>query len=182
MTCIAALVDKGTVWMGCDSMGSSDDDAYDCAFPKKIFTVNDMLIGVAGSLRINQLLQYAWDVPERGNLPVMPYMVAVAESIRPLLNDAEASSTLDGGKRIFEGTVLIGYQGKLFRIFSDCSVFQTKQEYATIGSGAQVASGSLYSTKGQEPKKRVRMALEAAAQHIASVRGPFVIDVLEKAK
>lgn len=179
MTCIAALVDKGTVYMGADSMGTSDDDAYDAVFPKKIFRIDDMLIGVAGSLRIIQLLQYAWDIPDRGNLPANAYMVAVAESIRHLLSDVEASSTVDGTRRVYEGMVMIGYEGKIYRIFSDFAVTQTKQDYATIGSGGQVASGSLFSTKGMEPKKRIQLALNAAAQHISSVRGPFTIEKLE---
>jgi hypothetical protein len=44
------------------------------------------------------------------------------------------------------------------------------------GSGQQVALGSLFSTTAvKTPRKRVRMALEASAKFIMSVRGPFTI-------
>jgi hypothetical protein len=48
--------------------------------------------------------------------------------------------------------------------------------YMAEGSGQQVALGSLHSTtQVKTPRKRVRMALEASAKFIMSVRGPFTI-------
>jgi hypothetical protein len=44
------------------------------------------------------------------------------------------------------------------------------------GSGQQLALGSLYSTGLiKTPRKRVRMALEAASKFNMAVRGPFTI-------
>jgi hypothetical protein len=47
--------------------------------------------------------------------------------------------------------------------------------YDAVGCGADIAFGSLHTSKGQAPRTRVRRALEAAAHHSAGVAGPFVI-------
>ncbi len=58
----------------------------------------------------------------------------------------------------------------------DYHVAEIDVEYLAEGSGQQIALGSLFSTSTiKTPRKRVRMALEASAKFIMSVRGPFTI-------
>ena len=59
---------------------------------------------------------------------------------------------------------------------SDFHIGECDIEYMAEGSGQQVALGSLHSTSNiKTPRKRVRMALEASAKFIMTVRGPFTI-------
>ena len=57
MTCIAAVGEAEQVFMGGDSMLAAGWDARISAMPK-VFRNGPLLIGVAGSLRMLQLLQY----------------------------------------------------------------------------------------------------------------------------
>ena len=59
---------------------------------------------------------------------------------------------------------------------TDYHVSEVDVDYLAEGSGQQIALGSLYSTSTiKTPRKRVRMALEAAQKFIMSVKGPFTI-------
>ena len=59
---------------------------------------------------------------------------------------------------------------------TDFHIGECDVPYMAEGSGQQVALGSLFSTSTiKTPRKRVRMALEASAKFIMSVRGPFTI-------
>ncbi len=54
----------------------------------------------------------------------------------------------------------------------------TEDSFMAIGSGAQIALGSLYSTIELPPQERVLKALEAAEHLCVSVRRPFDVRVL----
>ena len=54
-----------------------------------------------------------------------------------------------------DGTFLVGYQGHLFDIESDYQVGIPEDGYAAVGSGQDIARGSLFATQGQEPRSRV---------------------------
>jgi ATP-dependent protease HslVU (ClpYQ) peptidase subunit len=57
------------------------------------------------------------------------------------------------------------------------SLTQYEQDYLTMGSGGDLALGSLYSTQKQKDgRKRVMQALNAAISHSPSCKGP--IDIL----
>jgi hypothetical protein len=59
---------------------------------------------------------------------------------------------------------------------TDYHIGEADVPYMAEGSGQQLALGSLYSTGLiKTPRKRVRMALEAAAKFNMAVRGPFTI-------
>ena len=69
----------------------------------------------------------------------------------------------------------MGYQGHLFEIESDYQVGIPEDVYAAVGSGQDIARGSLFATQGQEPRSRVLTALRAAERFNAGVRGTFHI-------
>jgi ATP-dependent protease HslVU (ClpYQ) peptidase subunit len=57
------------------------------------------------------------------------------------------------------------------------SLTQYDQDYLAMGSGGDLALGSLYSTKNyKDPRKRVNLAVQAAINHSTSCKGP--IDIL----
>jgi len=66
--------------------------------------------------------------------------------------------------------------GRIFSMDSDFHIGEADVQYMAEGAGQELALGSLYSTaQVKTPRKRVRMALEAAAKFNMSVRPPFTI-------
>jgi hypothetical protein len=49
--------------------------------------------------------------------------------------------------------------------------------FTAVGSGHDIAKGSLFSTEG-DPQTRVLLALEAAERFSAAVRAPFALEQL----
>ena len=75
------------------------------------------------------------------------------------------------------GAFLVGYQSRLFCIHSDYSLVEVAQDFHCIGSGEEVALGSLYTSKRlvSNPVERIELALEAAATFCNGVGAPFHI-------
>jgi hypothetical protein len=72
---------------------------------------------------------------------------------------------------------LVGSQGRMFEVSTaDWSVSEYR-EIAT-GSGYQYAFGSLYTSKGEDPKTRVRLAVQAAIAYSPECAKPVDIMVL----
>ena len=97
MTCIAAVVDKGTVYIGGDGRGMSGWDIYPQTEPK-VFRISDMVFGHTGSLRVQQCAQYGlMGLVPRGTLSERVYMVTcVAETLRESLKIGGCLATKDG--------------------------------------------------------------------------------------
>jgi hypothetical protein len=70
------------------------------------------------------------------------------------------------------GTFLVGVRGQLFEVEDDFAVLPC-EKFCAVGCGVSVALGSLYSTEGQKPQKRIITALEAASTFTTGVRAPF---------
>ena len=59
---------------------------------------------------------------------------------------------------------------------TDFHIGEADIQYMAEGAGQELSLGSLYSTTSiKTPRKRVRMALEAAAKFNMAVRPPFTI-------
>lgn len=183
MTCIAALVDNGTVWMGGDSAGVAGIDLVVRKDPK-VFRLGPLLIGYTSSFRMGQLLRFSDDakhaMESRDCEACEPFEAMVryfVPAIRKLFTDhgfATKNNNVESA-----GTFLVGYRSRLFSVEDDYQVGEVAGDINACGCGAQLALGSLLSTLGQKPRGRVRMALECAEHFSAGVRGPFTILSLE---
>ena len=165
MTCIVALEDNGKVYMGADS-AAVDGEAISLRKEPKIFKCGEFLIGFSHSFRYGQIVEHCFNPPKVTEKNIIKYMVTkfVPElRITLAMNEFEEK----------ESCMIIGYKGKIFYVESDWNVGYDDTNYHAIGSGAPTAFGSLYSTQGQHPLDRVRIALEAAQEFTTSVRGPF---------
>ena len=59
---------------------------------------------------------------------------------------------------------------------TDFHIGEADVQYMAEGAGQDIALGSLYSTSNiKTPRKRLRLALEAASKFNMSVRPPFTI-------
>jgi len=177
MTAIVGLVDNGTVYMGADSAGV--DSCYNLTVraDRKLFIKKDFLFGFTSSFRMGQLLQYKLSLPIRDKeQDIFNFMVCdFVEAVRTCLKQggyAKKDNEVESS-----GTFLVGYQGRLFKIDSDYQVGENVCGYDACGCGESYALGSLFSHNGHmEGEPRVLLALEAAQQFSAGVRGPFFVE------
>jgi ATP-dependent protease HslVU (ClpYQ) peptidase subunit len=180
MTAIVGLVDQGKVWMGADSVGSDGQHLMQRS-DEKIFRRGPYLIGFTSSFRMGQLIRYRADLPEPYDWEhdLVAFMsTRFVDAIRECLQQygfAKIDNNVQTG-----GVFLVGFRGAVYQIESDYQVGLRSCGWDAVGSGEQVALGSLHSTAVMKigPEARIRMALEAAAELNAHVRGPFRIEVL----
>lgn len=179
MTCIAGLVANGKVYMGADSAGVSGLDLRVRA-DQKMFRKGPFLIGCTTSFRMQQIIQYEWELPGHPEeMGLMEFMVReFVGTLRKALTTggfAKKNSEQEEG-----GDFLVGYRGFLFNICSDFQVAQVQEAYSATGCGAAYALGSLFATADQTmlPDHRIEAALRAAENFSAGVRGPFYVDVI----
>lgn len=185
MTCIVGLVDSGTVYMGADSAAVSGWDTRITAL-EKVFLKDDFLIGYTTSFRMGQILQHQLKMPSRHteseyvqgrDMPVMEYMVTVfVECVRDCLKKYGYSKIENNQEE--GGDILLGYEGRLFRIGSDFQVNEYADGFAAIGGGYAYALGALQALVDIPARQRVRQALEISAYFSNGVTGPFYVEGL----
>ncbi len=179
MTCVVGVIDAGRVYMGADSAGVAGDTMTIRA-DKKVFVNGPFIMGFTSSFRMGQLLRYAFTPPPHDPPDMDPYRYMVTTFV-----DAVRACFKAGGyvRRDHEqesgGNFLVGYRNRLFEINSDFQVGEAVDGYNAVGSGERAALGALFATQGQDPVRRVAIALRAAEHVSASVRGPFTIVSLE---
>lgn len=177
MTCIAALVHDGRVYMGADSAGVSGWDLTVRA-DQKVFRNGPFLMGFTTSFRMGQLLRYHFvPPPHPEGVTVDRYMVTTfIDAVRDCLKAGGYARKKEDAEE--GGTFLVGYRGRLFEVESDYQVGESVLSFNAVGCGAGYALGAFYATVllVNDPEARVRLALEAAESFSAGVRRPFVVD------
>lgn len=179
MTVIAAGVHDGQVWMGGDSAGVGG--LYlEIRKDPKVFRTGNFLIGFTSSFRMGQVLRFGFTPPAfPEGMDVYEYMVAhFVEAVRTTLKSAGYARTESGEES--GGTFLVAYRGRLFKIQDDFQVGESAAPYAAVGCGAEIAEGALYAALNlpgieRNPGAFLDLALRAAEQHSAGVRGPFEV-------
>jgi len=179
MTCIVGLVENGVIYMGADSLASDTKGTSVLGrADEKVFINGDFIIGFAGSFRVGQLLRYAFEAPDKPKKhDDMAYMVInFIDAVRELHKE-KGSLKREDEEEFHSVGLLVGYNGKLYSIEEDFDVGCPQDDYCCIGVGAQVANGAMYATRDMQmdPKKRITLALEAAARYDSVCRAPFVI-------
>ena len=172
MTAIVGIVKDGQVHIGGDSAGVSGWSLTVRA-DSKVFTTGPYVMGFTTSFRMGQLLRYALQPPTpSGDLEAF-MATAFVDAVRDTLKNggwARKESEREEG-----GVFLVGVHGRLFCVESDYQVGEAVDGYAAIGCGNEIALGALHATAstGMRPRKRIKLALEAAERFSAGVRGPF---------
>lgn len=180
MTCVVAVRAKdGRIIMGADSAGVGGYSLQTRADPK-IYRVGEALIGFTTSFRMGQILGHALALPEhRGNVPVERYMVtSFINAVRECLKAggyARKENEVESG-----GTFLVGYRSRIFYVENDYQVGERVEAFDAVGCGFELALGSLHTTGtlNMSAKRRVMLALAAAAEFSAGVRAPFNVQEL----
>jgi hypothetical protein len=159
--------------MGSDRAGSNGHTTSTVEAPK-VFTNGPLLIGITSSFRMGQILQYGLRVPkghrkDTDRWVAIDLMAAVREAF-----DRHGWNRVDDG-RALGGSYLLACRGRLYEVQDDYSALRYPRGEYSVGSGADHALGSLHASRGGQPEDRILAALEAAAEHVMSVDGPFDI-------
>lgn len=178
MTCIVGLEADGKVFMGGDSASTSGWD-LDISRFKKVFRVNDFLVGCTGTIRMEQLLRYSLEVRqcEEGEDDIQYMVLGLVEAIRKRLKDG-GFAKVENNQEEFSGQFLVGFNGKLYTVEQNFQVCSSANGFWAIGCGADFALGNLLATGEMEPEKRVLAALEAAGHLSAGVHPPYYVECL----
>lgn len=169
MTCIVGIEHDGDVWIGGDSAGTASNMLQRIRDDKKVFKKDEFLIGFCGSFRMGQLLRCNLVIPKRKN-SVSDESYLVNDFVNAVMKCVDS----------MEGEIMFGYRGKLYMLYTDLQVARPSTGFDSVGSGSEVAMGSLYSTAGRySPEDRIKMALDASSSNNASVRPPYTIMKLE---
>jgi hypothetical protein len=174
MTAIAGFVDNGKVWIGGDSAGVAGFDLTVRA-DSKVFQNGEFLFGFTSSFRMGQLLRFSFTPPVmKQGQDLYAYMVTdFVNAVRDCLKAGGYANKKDEEER--GGTFLVGVRGRLFKIEGDYQVGEPLGGYDACGCGDQIIAGALFATSGMDPAGRMKLALKAAQNHSAGVRGPFCI-------
>ncbi len=185
MTCIVALINENKVFLGGDAAAS--DDKSGLIFQRtdpKVFKVGQFGIGFVDSFRMGQILQYSWTPPvykpTSGYRNLDKFLrTRFVESVKEAFKENGYGNQNPGTEDGDEGGIFIVTvqgAGRIFTMDSDFHIGEADVQYMAEGAGQELALGSLFSTpQVKTPRKRVRMALEAAAKFNMSVRPPFTI-------
>ena len=185
MTCIVALSAGNKVYLGGDAAASDEKSGLVLQVTDpKVFKVGQFGIGFVDSFRMGQILQYNWTPPiykptagykNLDKFMRTKFVESIKESFQEHGYGRFGNNTEDGDEG---GIFVIAVQntGRIFTMDVDYHISELSTNYFAEGSGQQVALGSLASTSSiKTPRKRVRMALEAASKFIMSVKPPFTI-------
>jgi len=176
MTCIVAIIHPdGSIHMGADSAASNSNHEIRTRKDPKIYKVGEFLFGFTGSFRMGQILGYKFSAPEhRPDHSIEKYMhTDFIDYVRELFH-VNGYAQNESGKES-GGFFIVGYRGRLFGVQSDYQIEERTTPYTSIGSGSEVALGSLFSTTDVKcPQERLELALRAAEAFNYTVRSPFI--------
>lgn len=168
------------VWLVGDSAAFSPENATcEARLDQKVFRKGDLVIGVSGSFRLGQIMQYCWEppaVPLLSNL----HRYMVAEFIPSLRVALEENGLItEDPANPLPGNILVGTRGYLFEIQPDYQVAIPQEQFWAIGSGAEICIGAMaVLTAGKLPKDltgKLQEAMRIATRFHAAVLPPFVV-------
>jgi len=179
MTCIVAIAQNGTVYMGSDHAASDDKSGWVMSRKEpKCFKVGQYGIAFTDSFRMGQILQYSWTPPKytptKTNSGLDKFMrTKFIDSVKLAFKD-HGFGDIGGTDEDTGGIFIVGLEGRIFVVDEDFHVGENVVNYMAEGSGGMFALGALHATKNQKnPKMRLKLALEAASEFSMSVAPPF---------
>jgi ATP-dependent protease HslVU (ClpYQ) peptidase subunit len=181
MTCIVALEHQNSIYLGSDSAFSDTQTILSLSNSDKIFSNNNFIFGVCGSLRLAQLLQYDYKPPKQPKkLSDIQFLVSIfCDDLRSYLEEKEHSFGTE--ENVFYSAVIIGYNKKIYLLDEAYQISRPNYNYICEGSGKQVALGAMHVLMNIEdkPENKINQSLEAAAKHTCFVQPPFHILKME---
>ena len=172
MTCIVGIVDNDIVYIGGDRSISNGENILSLSRPK-IIKNGDYIIGYAGSQGVGQLA-HIMTTPVIGKDIEKTLRTSFIKSLKTIIEEFGPSNLTESENHT---DFLVGCKGRLFEISTnDWSV--SELEYSAVGSGSNIALGSIYTTSLYDLsiKERVQIALDSAIALSPTCQSP--IDIL----
>lgn len=183
MTCIAAILDGPKIIMCADSAVSYGDTQIQRA-NSKILAFDEFVVGAAGRTRVLDVVLYEHrpEKPEAnatpGSFELDAYMSKVfCNTLREKLSDLDVlgKNEDDEAASIGNTSILVGIRRSIYFIDSELACHRLAHPFFAIGSGADLAVGSLATTADQSMPigERLLTAMNIAAKFSETVCPPF---------
>lgn len=175
MTCIIAIKDKNNIYMASDKLSTTEYGLKDiCKIPKIFKPAKNILLGTAGSTRFSQVIEYFVDFNIDNN---KDELVNLMTNIIPSLLKAIEDNKVDESDL---SPFIICINNRIFEVDSGFGIIEPDRDYTTMGSGGEVAKGSLYATEDtlHTTEERIKIAIEASSYFIKSVSKEY--DIIKK--
>lgn len=158
MTCIVAILDRGRAFVGADSAVTAGESRRIQREPK-IFRTAGAIIGGSGSGPWCNAMRWSVAWPQ----------VVTLEWLATELRSFPLPDPTDDN----EGTTLVATPAGLWEFDSGLDPYSPVEPWTAIGSGSDPALGALYASRRLPPRKRLQLALEAAARYTTTVHPPY---------
>jgi len=160
---VAVKTEKGYM-LGADSQMTAGDQKN--TYAHKIFKpCEDVVIGSVGMLTYAQALGFMDEVIPKTNLITGEVNTKlIYANVYPRIIDFLRMTNRLGENETPDFVSIIAYKDKAWELHGDGSVLEIGDVYA-IGSGAQVALGSLESTMGQTARDRITTAIKKTCKN-----------------
>lgn len=182
MTVCIGIKDKKNhcCYVGADS-GVSHSSFHTKTITPKVFHPcdrTDIVIGCAGSIRMANLLQadetMFEGLPEDECLSDDKLILDIIQTVIPKIK--EHAETLKKDEAEFD--LILAVKDKLFRIQSDCSIYEV-EEMDVIGSGCETAYGAMMMAETYDPydnqKSHIESAIIISAGYNYGISSPVAI-------
>lgn len=172
MTCIVGIRRDGKVFIGGDSAGTDRYGSQRTRADDKVFVSQGFAFGFTSSYRYN----LKPPTPREGVEPAEFMTTEFIDAVREVLKTGGYAKVENGVER--GGSFIVGWRGELYHVEHDFQVGVVTDEHVATGSGVDLALGSLWTTERDRKltvRRRIHLALGAAEQYDAYVRGPFKI-------
>jgi ATP-dependent protease HslVU (ClpYQ) peptidase subunit len=185
MSVVVALKHDGVIYMGCDSQVSDSRSKYTLSNPNnyKIWKLKGFedycIFGGVGSLRDINIMRVSGDLVDelailKDNVNFEYVVEKLVSNIFGLLDRYSRLKKSDDEFKLMSSSYVFSYKSSLFEIAFDGSVLEV-DEYTAIGSGSDIALGSLNTTYSLEPIERIILAIESSCKTNLYVNYPIVI-------
>lgn len=175
MTCIIGFInsDKKTMKLVSDSRSSYGNGFYlnKNGFREKVFTKGKFVIGCSGSSLLNQIVQFNFELPvHESGIDTKVYLV------KTFIPELRKSISINGGdkkdsKGRMEGRIILGYEGKIFTLDSNYCIIEQDNKFTCIGSGAQIAYGSLATPSKLSDMDKAKQAIDISSKFLNNIGG-----------
>lgn len=182
MTCIVGVAKEGTVWLGGDRAAVDNGLSRTIIGDPKVFLLGELGVGVCGLPKVMDAVAHAIQLPKQRSGTPRGFLVSeLVPALRAGLKSLDCTTEEAGYGTCFNGAMLLAYRGEVYTLEGNFQLVKGSKGHASVGSGAELARGSLMETwRFDSPRKRVMAALKAAADGNAGVAPPFDIVVVGK--
>lgn len=190
MTVVAVLKDKDDMIIGSDSMTTTGNLFIDKGEPKFIikkipcYEENSIkvVIGLAGNPTVNKYMEHIFNPPKYDkSKDFYKYLLdKFVPAFKELLKEKSYFKQKDKVPDN-RSDILILHDNRIFLMHQDFDTLERKVNYTSIGSGREVAIGSLYSTERyNDSEKRMRKAIDAAINNTVYCDGKIWVEKVSK--